>query len=485
MTFLTEFTERAGAVGAHAELDVEAVELVPAVRSLADDEVVAMLAEVAALERCAERLKIAATAVIAERSARAGGGLSQTRGHRSPVTLVQQITGSTRADASRTVRVGASLLEEEPPPAAADEDAITPEFDASAFVWHEGVRTALLAGAITSAQHDAIRRGLGEPCDGDGAARVWAVAAQQLIDEAQGLPVEQLHKRARAMRDALDPEGAEERFAQRFASRSFRMWTDEHGVRHARIDFDDEMAAWFDSAFDAALRPRRGGPRFMTDVERAQALDLERDTRTNEQLAYDLAMDLFRAGALATAEDVFGARQPGVRLVVVRGAIGPRDAFGRLRAVAHVEDGGAAMPGSVLDRALCETGTVQIALDAAGNPLDVGREQRLFTAKQRLALAVRDGGCMWPGCERPPGYCEAHHCDHWSEGGATDCDVGILLCRFHHLLLHNEGWRIRRDSSGVFWLQPPGGGAAIELRSKSPLKWAWDPPPERAGWRAA
>jgi hypothetical protein len=351
---------------------------------------------------------------------------------------------------------------------------------------------------------------------------VWAVAAEQLIDEARGLPVEELGRRARAMRDRLDPIGARERYERQYEARSWRMWTDEDGARHARIDFDHEMGAWVEAIRDAALRPRRGGPRFLTDEQRAEAALLEQDSRTNDQLAYDLMTDLLRAGALARSEDVFGARQPGVRMVVFKDAVGRRDAFGRLLGIGHIEDGGEAVPGPVLDRSLCDAGAVEVTVDSCGNPLDVGREQRLFTAKQRIALAVRDGGCIWPGCDRPPSYCEAHHIDGWAGGGRTDTERGALLCRFHHLLLHNHGWRITRESRGAFRLHPPagrdrdggapGGGGrdrdgreppgqgrdgkepdrrgqhddgAIVLRSRSPLRWAFDPPPDRAGWRAA
>ncbi len=267
------------------------------------------------------------------------------------------------------------------------------------------------------------------------------------------------------------------------------MWTDADGGRHGRIDFDDENAAFWESVIASALRPRRGGPRFVTDEERAAADELIADTRTNDQLVYDLITDVFRAGALASASDVFGARQPGVRLVVVHDAVGPRDAFGRLLATGHCEDGGDAIAGSVIDRAMCDVGTVQVTVDSCGNPLDVGREQRLFTPKQKLVLAVRDGGCMWPGCRARASYCEAHHTDAWSEGGRTDTDCGILLCRFHHMLLHNAGWVIRREGKGPFVLhRPPGmAGEPIVLRSRSAVRWAWDPPPPemRVGWRAA
>lgn len=303
------------------------------------------------------------------------------------------------------------------------------------------------------------------------------------------MPVEELRRRARTTRDQLDPAGAEARFAAHFTGRKYRMYLDSDDRWVGLIHFDDEMALTVRSMIDAGLRPRRGGPRFMTDEERAAAADLQNDQRTNEQLAYDLFMDILRAGAVANAADVFGARQPGVRMVVVKNAVGPLDQFGRMLPTGHAEDGGDPLPGSVVDRHVCMNGSLDVTLDAKGNPLDVGREQRAFTTLQRKALAVRDGGCALPGCSVPASYCEAHHCDHWFEDhGRTDIDRGILLCRFHHLLLHNNGYKITRDRHGPFVLhRPPDHGGSVVLQSKAPWSWAWNPPPfpNRPGWRHA
>ena len=98
--------------------------------------------------------------------------------------------------------------------------------------------------------------------------------------------------------------------------------------------------------------------------------------------------------------------------------------------------------------------------------MNIGREQRLFTTRQRIALAARDGGCLFTDCDRPPAWCEAHHVEHWHrDEGKTDIADGILLCRYHHLLVHNNNWTITRDDKG-YWLTPPAvpGGAAPEPR---------------------
>jgi hypothetical protein len=81
---------------------------------------------------------------------------------------------------------------------------------------------------------------------------------------------------------------------------------------------------------------------------------------------------------------------------------------GRLTGPGFLEDTGEAVPPVVLERILCDTGSKQITVDGNGNPLDVGREQRLFTIKQKTALAYRDGGCMDPLCDQPTSYAEAH-----------------------------------------------------------------------------
>ncbi|KAA9107628.1 HNH endonuclease signature motif containing protein [Microbacterium rhizomatis] len=494
MNILSSLRDRVARLAAWDELDVEVSALPSHAVRLSDVSVLDALADVTALANDAARLQAVLAGVAAQRSRRedGAGGLAAGQGFATPASLIQSITGGTKADASRQVRVGVALLEgieRVPDSTDGDDPAAAPALPSTP--WHEPLRVALLDGRLTSVQSDAIRVGLGEPVvAGRSAARsavneAWTLAAEGLIIEATGMPVEELGKRARIIRDLLDPTGAEERFARRYENRAYRAWIDADGQRHARITYDDEMGLWVDAILDAALRPRRGGPRFVTAGERESAAHLRDDPRTNEQLAYDLLMDLVRAGSLATASDVFGTRQPGVRLVMVNDIAGPRDAFGRLIDTGHAENGGDALPGSVIDRAICVTGTVTITTDRHGNPLDLGRTHRTYTARQTLALAARDGGCMWTGCTRPASYCEAHHIDPYSEGGRTDIDRGILLCRHHHMTLHNHGWKISRDGRADFLLHPPGGATPVTLTSKAAWKWAWDPPPppECTTWR--
>lgn len=476
MTFATEISDSAAALIALLGEGVEPCELASHVSRLSDAEAVAVAEASATLIREAELAQVAAAGVIAARSAREAGqsGLAQSRGHRTAASLLQDLTGSTKADAARKVRVGESLLTSA---FTTEESKAEPPMPA----WDAPLTTALVAGRVTSVQQDAIRLGLGEPpSDSEAVLGAWTDATELLVSEAAVRSLEELRNEARAIRDRLDPDGAHRRFLERHERRSFRLWTDADGNRRGSFLFDDEGGLLAETVLASALRPRRGGPRFVDSAERERAEELSGDERTNDQLAYDLFIDVLRAGALADAETVFGTRQAGVRLVQVVDASGTPDG------VAHSEDGLVTLPSDAADQRMCDSGYVPVTVDACGNPLDVGREHRLFTPRQRIALAVRDGGCRWPGCDRPASYCESHHIDEWKrDHGRTDIDRGILLCRFHHMNLHHHGWRLTRAGRDDFVLHPPdsgAGGAPTRLRPRAALTAAWagiDPPPRR------
>ena len=154
----------------------------------------------------------------------------------------------------------------------------------------------------------------------------------------------------------------------------------------------------------------------------------------------------------------------------------PNSSFG------YIEGNPAPVSAETIDRHLCDSGYLGILFDQTGQPLNVGRDQRLFNREQRRALAVRDGGCRWPGCDKPPAWTETHHIENWVDQGLSNIDHAILLCSLHHMLLHNRHWKIwLRD--GLYWLQPPieidPERTLIALPSKNPLvnkSFLLDPP---------
>jgi hypothetical protein len=112
---------------------------------------------------------------------------------------------------------------------------------------------------------------------------------------------------------------------------------------------------------------------------------------------------------------------------------------------------------------------------APSQPLDVGRTTRVVQPAQRSALVVRDGGCVFPGCDRPLAWCEAHHLRHWLHGGPTDLANLALLCRAHHRAVHEGGWQLIRGPDGRFSATPPHRRHRLAARPCPPKATARSP----------
>jgi hypothetical protein len=212
---------------------------------------------------------------------------------------------------------------------------------------------------------------------------------------------------------------------------------------------DPASAAIVGAAYDAATSPRRGGPRFTDDTSKERAKKLVEDDRTLGQIALDTFVDLIRVGTEADPGKLLGARRHAVRVLVT-----DRDLRER-RGPAFIQDQTEAISITTAEQHICDTGIVPIQFTDDGESLRLGTTKRLFTAKQRDALAARDGGCRFPRCDRPASWCEAHHRIPWEKNGPTDIDNGILLCRHHHMLIHDNHWTINQDPVHGFVAIPP------------------------------
>jgi hypothetical protein len=95
-----------------------------------------------------------------------------------------------------------------------------------------------------------------------------------------------------------------------------------------------------------------------------------------------------------------------------------------------------------------------VLFGAASRPLEVGRSTRVVSPAQRAALAARDGGCVFPDCDRPLAWCDAHHRWHWVDGGPTELWNLALVCRAHHRTVHEGGWQLARGPDGRFRATP-------------------------------
>ncbi len=104
----------------------------------------------------------------------------------------------------------------------------------------------------------------------------------------------------------------------------------------------------------------------------------------------------------------------------------------------------------------CDAKIIPAVLGSESEPLDIGRAARTVTPGQRRALNLRDHGCAFPGCQRRPKHCEAHHIQPWSQLGDTDLDNLCLLCRYHHMVIHGQsGWTVRMATDSHPEFIPP------------------------------
>ena len=94
------------------------------------------------------------------------------------------------------------------------------------------------------------------------------------------------------------------------------------------------------------------------------------------------------------------------------------------------------------------------AVDAPVVPLAVAPRTRTIPAPLRTALCLRDKGCRFPGCDKPPAWTDGHHVIHWADDGPTELDNLVSLCRRHHRKVHEEGWSIH-IADGLAVVEPP------------------------------
>ncbi|TME03021.1 MAG: DUF222 domain-containing protein, partial [Chloroflexi bacterium] len=103
---------------------------------------------------------------------------------------------------------------------------------------------------------------------------------------------------------------------------------------------------------------------------------------------------------------------------------------------------------TAIQRMACDCSVTRVLLSQESLVIDVGRSKRVIGGAIRKALAMRDGHCRWPGCERPASRCDGHHLTHWIEGGPTDLNNLVLLCRRHHRMVHEGGWQVIKYEDG-------------------------------------
>src|SRR4051794_16429450 len=312
---------------------------------------------------------------------------------------------------------------------------------------------------VAASAVEKLPKGLGGRVAPDGQVG-WTVIDRLLDERAREGAAGTVKELGAQLREVLDPDRVQDLSEDSYIRRRACHRVDEFGMFDFRFVLDPATGVQVAAALEAAAAPRPAGTAVDADGQQVEV----RDDRSAAQRLADAFVELVTGpgagdaavvAVTATLEQVAEAESRTEERP--QGAPVPDWAAGRARATVGGTDGtrpGGTLDPSVLARLGCDSPLYRVLLDPSGTVLDVGHAKRLATPAQRKALAVRDGGCVVPGCGKPAEWCEAHHVIGWAAGGRTDLDNLVLLCGRHHTAVHAGVWRVRmRD--GIPWLVPP------------------------------
>lgn len=225
-----------------------------------------------------------------------------------------------------------------------------------------------------------------------------------------------------------------------------------HARRHLHLrpkDGGTEISGWAPADIAAAIAAYLTARSQPDDAGHGDPTDPDgKDTRNTGQRHLDALAEA--CGHAATCPQTPAPAVPAVLVTLDYHALTGRLSGGTLL------DTGQPLPASLARRMCCEAALIPTVLDGQTLPLDLGRGQRLFTTTQRTALALRDRGCTFPGCDQPPVACHAHHLTEWqAHTGPTSLDNGALLCPHHHRTVHRHRWTGRIGPHGRPQYIPP------------------------------
>ncbi|MCZ7629958.1 MAG: HNH endonuclease [Microthrixaceae bacterium] len=119
---------------------------------------------------------------------------------------------------------------------------------------------------------------------------------------------------------------------------------------------------------------------------------------------------------------------------------------------------------------VCNSAISETLLDHLGMPVAVRERLRLPNRAMRRALVVRDGGCVFPGCDAPPGWCDAHHVIEYADDGQTVIVNLVLLCRHHHGIVHRTGWTMSLNHTNRTHPDQPGDHSHFTITTATGLE---------------
>ena len=268
-------------------------------------------------------------------------------------------------------------------------------------------------------------------------------AQTTLLGFAPQFSCEDLKRLANHIIEVIDPVGAEEHLGKQLEAEekkawlktSLTMYSAGEGMTRGRFLLPNVQAGILKTVLEGLASPRRNSPTiYDRDGEHSATPNSE---AANGVLTHDQKLGRALCELIehlpAEAMPQHGGLAATVTINIGLEAL--KDGLG-----SALLSTGDDMSASQARRFACNANLIPLVLDGDTKILDLGMSQRLYNRYQRIALATRDKGCTWRGCDRPPAWCEAHHLTWYSHEGPTNMANGALFCFYHHHLLHNGEW---------------------------------------------
>jgi hypothetical protein len=264
-----------------------------------------------------------------------------------------------------------------------------------------------------------------------------------LVEAARTLPSQQLHRAVSHWRQRLDWSQGLKDLERARQQRRLAVTTTILGMVRVDGDLDPETG----ETVIAALKNCQSADRKRSGAE---------DRRTPAQRLADSLGEVCRRWLDSSDRPMVAGERPHVAVIVDLEALN-----GRGGSRSELEHTGPIHP-EVVRRLACDASISRVVVRGPSEPLDVGRKTAVIPAPMRRAVMVRDRHCRFPGCDRPPPWCDAHHVVHWAQGGVTALGNLVLLCRRHHRLLHEEGgFRLEMGEAGPVFRRADGSPITV------------------------
>ncbi|MGH3099252.1 MAG: DUF222 domain-containing protein [Streptosporangiales bacterium] len=366
-------------------------------------------------------------------------GLDTARGYASTASYLRDVLHLRYGEAAGRVRY-AGLLQ---PRTAVSGEALPPVYPSLAAAQADGAvspaHVAVIADRLEKLPHAVTDQDRAE-------------AERALADHARVFDPTALGKLATKVAACLDPDDTLAGEEEKTQKRELTFGRDLHGMVRPGGALDPEAMGWIHAALDPLAKP-------------VPEVDGAKDPRSAARRYADALVELCKRQCAHPDMPTQGGAKPTLVVTIALHDLEQRAGLGRLPYSDPVTARAAL-------RMACDATLIPAVLDHDGQPLSVGRSQRVIGPALRRALEIRDKGCAWPGCDTPPTRCEGHHIQPWALGGPTDLANTALLCTRHHDHADTGDWTLELNNGRIQVTPPPW----VDPKQKPRVNHLHDPP---------